>query len=195
MNQYIEKMLTRHAIRRFQQRQIDDELLEQILLSGLYAPTAGNNQKSRIVVCQNREINKKLGKLSRALMYGDSNQKLIDYVVSHDQPSILDDLSITDGFYGAPTVLTIFSPQTPYTHDDAAMIAAHIWLAAHFLDLGACYIGRAEQVFATPYGKELRQIWGIEENLIPVCHILLGYIDGDAPKSKARKGNRIVRIR
>lgn len=195
MNQYIENMLTRHAIRRFQKIQIGDDLLEQILLAGLYAPTAGNNQKSRIVVCQDRDINEKLGKLNCTLMYGSSKKKLIDYVVSHDQPSILDDLSITDGFYGAPTVLTIFAPQTPYTHDDAAMIAAHLWLAAHFLGLGACYVGRAEQVFATPYGKELRETWGIEDGLVPVCHVLLGYIDGDAPKSKPRKEHRIIRIK
>ena len=50
MNETIEKMITRHAIRRFQARQIDESVLEQILQAGLYAPSAGNNQLSRIVV-------------------------------------------------------------------------------------------------------------------------------------------------
>jgi nitroreductase len=48
MNEMIEKMITRHAIRRFQDRQLEEEILEQILLAGLYAPSAGNNQRSRI---------------------------------------------------------------------------------------------------------------------------------------------------
>lgn len=50
MNEMLQKMLTRHAIRRFQEKQVPEELLEQILQAGLYAPSAGNNQYSRIVV-------------------------------------------------------------------------------------------------------------------------------------------------
>jgi nitroreductase len=60
MNEIIEKMLTRHVIRRFQDKQLDEETLQQILTAGLYAPSAGNNQRSRIVVCQDREINERL---------------------------------------------------------------------------------------------------------------------------------------
>lgn len=47
----IQKIITRHAIRRFQEKQLDEETLNQILQAGLYAPSAGNNQYSRIVVC------------------------------------------------------------------------------------------------------------------------------------------------
>ena len=57
----------------------------------------------------------------------------VAHSISSDQPSIQDDFTILDGFYGAPTVLTIFTRPGQYAHDDAAMIAENIMLAAHFL--------------------------------------------------------------
>ena len=194
MNEMIEKMITRHAIRRFQDRQLEEETLEQILLAGLYAPSAGNNQRSRIVVCQDKEINEKLGKLSRFMQFNDSDPAQVAQSISTEQPSIKDDLTLMDGFYHAPTVLTIFTLNMRYSHDDAAMIAENIWLAAHFLGVGACYIGRTEEVFATEYGQMLRKQWGIPEELIAVGNVLLGYREGPAPHDKPRKEGRIVRI-
>ena len=43
MNETIEKMLTRHAIRRFQEKQVEKDAPEQILQAGLYAPSAGRD--------------------------------------------------------------------------------------------------------------------------------------------------------
>lgn len=194
MNEMIEKMLTRHAIRRFQDRQLEEDILEQILLTGLYAPSAGNNQRSRIVVCQDKEINEKLGRLSRYMQFKDGNPTQIAQSISTDQPSIKDDLTLMDGFYHAPTVLTIFALKMQYSHEDAAMIAENIQLASHFLGVGSCYVGRTEEVFATEYGQMLRGIWKIPEDLVAVGNILLGYREGPAPHEKPRKEGRILRV-
>lgn len=194
MNEMIEKMLTRHAIRRFEDRQVEEESLQEILQAGLYAPSAGNNQRSRIVVCQDREINRKLGELSRYMQFKGGDPAKLSHSISAEQPSIQDDHTLVDGFYHAPTVLTIFARGGQYAHDDAAMVAENIWLAAHFLGIGACYIGRSEEVFATEYGRELREKWGIEDDLVAVCNVLLGYREGPAPQDKPRKEGRIVRV-
>lgn len=194
MNEMIQKMLTRHAIRRYQDRQLEEETLKQILQAGLYAPSAGNNQLSRIVVCQDREINEQLGRISRYMQFKGGDPAKMSHSISAEQPSIQDDHTILDGFYHAPTVLTIFVRPGVYAHDDAAMIAENIWLAAHFLGVGACYIGRTEEVFATEYGRELRKKWGIPEELVPVCNVLLGYREGPEPHDKPRKEGRIVRV-
>ncbi len=194
MNELIEKMTTRHAIRRFQKKQVEEDVLQQILTAGLYAPSAGNNQYSRIVVCQDSEINEKLGRISRYMMFKDKDPKSVSHSVSADQPSIMDDFTIMNGFYDAPTVLTIFTRSSQYSHDDAAMIGENILLAAHFLGLGACYIGRTGEVFATEYGQQLRKEWGVPEDMVAVCNILIGYIDGPIPSSKPRKEGRIIRV-
>ena len=194
MQEIIEKMISRHAIRRFQERQLEEGVLEQILQAGLYAPSAGNNQRGTIVVCQKKSVNLELGKLSRYMQFKGGDPKKMSHSISAEQPSIQDDHTIMDGFYGAPTVLTIFTRGGIYYHDDAAMIAENIWLAAHFLGVGACYIGRAEEVFATEYGQTIRKEWGVAEDLIPVCHVLLGYREGPAPHAKPRKEGRILRV-
>ncbi len=194
MNEMIEKIISRHAIRKFQDRQIEEEVLEQILQAGLYAPSAGNNQRGTIVVCQNKEINLELGKLNHCVMFKGRSRKAVSNTVSADQPSILDDPAITDAFYGAPTVLTIFTRPGVYSHDDAAMIAENMWLAAHFLGVGACYIGRAEETFSSEYGQKIQKEWGVPEGLVPVCHVLLGYREGPEPHAKSRKDGRIIRV-
>ena len=194
MNELIEKMTTRRAIRRFQKRQVDEDLLQQILTAGLYAPSAGNNQYSRIVVCQDIEINERLGRISRYMQFKGKDPKTISHSISADQPSIQDDFTIMNGFYDAPTVLTIFTRDSQYSHDDAAMIGENILLAAHFLGLGACYVGRTGEVFATEYGQQLRRKWGIPEDMVAVCNIIIGYIDGPVPCSKPRKEGRIIRV-
>ena len=74
------------------------------------------------------------------------------------------------------------------------MIAENIWLAAHFLDVGACYVGRTEEVFATEYGQMLRKEWGIADDLVAVGNVLLGYREGPAPRDKPRKEGRILRV-
>ena len=194
MNEMIQKMLSRHAIRRFQKQQLPEDVLNEILLAGLYAPSAGNNQYSRIVVCQNQEINEKLGRLSREMQFKGRDPKLVAHAISADQPSIQDDFTILSGFYHAPTVLTIFTKNHKYAYEDAAMIGENILLAAHFLDVGACYIGRTDEVFATEYGQQLRREWNIPEDMIPVFNVLLGYREGPAPHDKPRKEGRIIRI-
>lgn len=67
-------------------------------------------------------------------------------------------------------------------------------LAAHFLDVGACYIGRANEVLATEYGLELRKRWGIPQEFIAVAHLFLRYREGPKPYAKPRKEGWIVRI-
>lgn len=194
MNEILQMMKTRHAIRRFQDKQLDDATLNAILEAGLYAPSAGNNQYSRIVVCQDSEVNEKLGCINRWMMFKGKEPASVAHAISADQPSIQDDFTIMSGYYGAPTVLTIFTRGGQYASADGAMIAANIWLAAHVLGVGACYIGRTEEVFATEYGMEMRKAWGVPDDMVPVCNVLLGYREGPAPHDKPRKEGRILRV-
>lgn len=194
MNATIELLLNRHAIRRYQDKQVEEDALQQVLQAGVYAASAGNNQRGQIVVCQDRAINEELGKLTRMVQFGGVEPTVPAHHVSDEQPSILDDPNIKSGFYGAPTVLHIFTRPGEYCHDDAAMIACNMWHAASALGLGACYIGRAEETFATERGRALRSAWGVEEDLVPVCHLLLGYREGPAPHEKPRRENRILRV-
>lgn len=137
---------------------------------------------------------KKLGRLSRYMQFKEKDPQTVAHSISADQPSIQDDFTILDGFYHAPTVLTLFTKNHKYAYEDAAMMGENIMLAAHFLGIGACYIGRTDEVFATEYGMEMRRKWGVPDDMVAVSNILLGYLDGPAPHDKPRKPGRIIRV-
>lgn len=193
-NQVLECILTRRAIRKYRPEQISEEQLEAILLAGAYAPSAGGRQSAVMVVCQNRDINEGLGAINRAMFY-QGRALTAALHVSAEQPSIADDLSIASAFYGAPTVITLFAPKGSLCGDaDCCVMAENMMLAAHSLGVGSCLVGRARDAFVSDLGQRLQRDWGISENYEATFHVALGYIDGELPKAKPRREDRIKRI-
>ena len=195
MNEVMQTILHRRAIRRFDTRQIEEDTLQQILEAGLYAPSAGGRQGTIFAVCQDREVNERLGKIKRA----NSNPKMATATawVSREQPSIADDPKLTNAFYDAPTVITLFGPKNfLFAVDDCAVAAENMMLAADSLGVGSCYIGQGWPAFADPYGQEILRRWGIRGDYYAVMQLLLGYPrEGDPhPAGKKRKTDRILRF-
>ena len=98
-------MKERRSIRKYQDKQVPRELVDKIVEAGLYAPNAGGGQRSMIITLHNADLAKKLGKLNFAAF---DRSKLLGGHVSDEQPSIIDDVNIKNGFYDAPTVCVIF---------------------------------------------------------------------------------------
>lgn len=195
MNATIQTILHRRAIRRFDTRQIDEELLQQILQAGLYAPSAGGKQGVIFAVCQDREVNERLGKIKRA----NSNPHMATPTnyVSREQPSIADDPKLINAFYDAPTVITMFAPKNfLFSVDDCAVAAENMMLAADSLGIGSCYIGQGWTAFADTYGQEILRKWEIRTDYYAVMQLLLGYprAEDKHPIAKARKNDRILRF-
>ena len=190
-----EAILHRRTIRRFEDRQIKEEALQQILEAGLYAPSAGGGQGVIFAVSQDREVNERLGKIKRA----NSNPHMAagTNFVSKEQPSIADDPNLKDAFYGAPTVITFFAPKKfLFSVDNCAVAAENMMLMADALDVGSCYIGEGWTAFADPYGQEILKKWEIRTDYYAVMQLLLGYPkEGDAhPAGKKRKEGRVLRF-
>ena len=195
MGELMDAILHRRSIRRFDTRQIGDGELEQILNAGLYAPSAGGGQRPIFVVCQDREINERLGKIKRA----NSHPRMATAAsyVSRQQPSIADDPNIKNAFYDAPTVITIFGPKNfLFTPEDCAVAAENMMLSADSLEVGSCYIGQGWPAFDDPYGQEILRQWNIPGGYYAVSQLLLGYPrPGDPhPEAKSRRAGRIIRV-
>ena len=188
-------ILHRRSIRRFDSRQIEEGTLQRILDAGLYAPSAGGRQGVIFVVSQDRKVNEKLGKIKRANSH--PRMATADNWVSREQPSIADDPKLTNAFYDAPTVITLFAPRNfLFSVDDCAVAAENMMLAADALGIGSCYIGQGWTAFADPYGQEILRKWGIRTDYYAVMQLLLGYPrEGDRhPEAKPRKEGRIIRV-
>ena len=117
--------------------------------------------------------------------------------VSREQPSIADDPKLTNTFYDAPTVITLFAPKNfLFSVDDCAVAAENMMLAADALGIGSCYIGQGWPTFADPYGQEILRQWNIPADHYAVMQLLLGYAkEGDKhPAPKPRKEGRVIRM-
>ena len=196
MNEVMNTILHHRSIRRFDSRQIEESVLQEILQAGLYAPSAGGRQDVIFAVCQDREINERLGRIKRA----NSHPRMATAAsyVSREQPSIADDPKLTNAFYDAPTVITFFAPkQFLFSVDDCAVAAENMMLAADALGIGSCYIGQGWPAFADPYGQEVLKNWRIPTDHYAVMQLVLGYPrEGDRhPTPKPRKKDRVLYIR
>ena len=195
MKDVMEAIMHRRAIRRFDERQLDEADLGTILQAGLYAPSAGGRQGPLFVVCQDAEVNARLGRIKRA--NSQPHMAAGTNFVSREQPSIADDPAIEDAFYGAPTVVTLFGPKNfLFAREDCAIAAQNMMLAADAVGAGACYTGEGWKAFDDPYGQELLRTWDIPTDRYAVLQLLLGYPrEGDAhPASKPRREGRVIRV-
>lgn len=195
VNELMTTILHRRAIRRFADRQIEEEALEQILQAGLYAPSAGGRQGPIMAVCQDKQVNERLGRIKR--VNARPRMATATSYVSREQPSIADDPNIKNAFYDAPTVITLFGPRNfLFAAEDCAVAAENMMLAAESLGVGSCYIGQGWTAFADPYGQEILKQWGIRTDYYAVMQLLLGYPrEGDAhPTPKPRKQGRVLRF-
>ena len=183
-----EAVRRRRSIRKFQDRQIPREALEQILEAGLWAPSAGGGQRTILCGIQNRRLVKELGRLNLARF---DRSRLAGGFVSAEQPSAIDAPSIRDGFYGAPCVCIVFAPKNfLYSIPDAFCAVENMVLQASALGISSCIVARAEETFDSEEGKTLMCAWGVPEGYIARCFVTLGYCRGEYPPPKPRRAGR-----
>lgn len=179
----------RHSVRKYTDKQISREDLELILEAGNYAPNAGGGQRSMIVAVHNAELTAKIGRMNLAKF---DRSRLIGSYVSKEQPSVIDDPTMKNGFYGAPTVAAIFCQNGfAFRVADAFCMAENMLLQSTELGISSCIISRGEETFLSDEGQALLKEWGVPENYSAVCFVILGYIDGEQPHTKPRKSDRI----
>ena len=182
-------IMARHSVRKYTDKQISRSDLELILEAGNYAPNAGGGQRSMIVAVRNAELTEKIGRMNLAKF---DRSRLIGSYVSKEQPSVIDDPTMKNGFYGAPTVATIFCQNGfAFRAADAFCIAENMLLQATELGISSCIISRGEETFLSDEGQALLKEWGVPGNYSAVCFVILGYIDGEQPHTKPRKPDRI----
>lgn len=179
----------RHSIRKYTDRQIERADLEKILEAGNFAPNAGGGQRSMLVAVHNKELTTHIGKLNMA---GFDRSHLAGSYVSKEQPSTIDDPTIKNGFYDAPTVVCVFSQDNfLFKTADAFCMIENMVLQATELGVASCVISRGYETFASEEGRRLMQAWEVPEGYACQGFVILGYIDGAQPHTKPRKPGRV----
>lgn len=174
MNETIKTMLTRRSCKSFKPEPLPEDIINQIIEAGLYAPSGMNRQGSIIIAVTDKAVRDKLSKL---------NSK---YDFAHRE----------DPFYNAPVVLAVLDPKNASTAVyDGSLVMENLMLAAHSLGIGSCWIHRAKEVFEDPEGREILEKAGIDpDEYVGVGNCVIGWQEKDIDPVKPRKENRVYRI-
>jgi len=176
----IDVLKNRRSIRKYKSEQISPAELDLVLEIGTYAPTAKGLQCPVIVAVQDKETIAKLSKM---------NAKIIAEITGQEADKI------NDPYFGAPTIVLVFAPSSMNTRiEDGSAVMTQLCLAAYAVGLGSCWINRERQMFELPEGKELMQKWGLDEELVGIGGLSLGYADCEHPEPKARKDDYIHKV-
>ena len=172
MNEVVKSLMERRSVRQYTDRQVEPEVLDQILQAGTYAATGMGKQSPRIVAVQDPETVRLLSKMNAAVMGADK-----------------------DPFYGAPTVVIVLADKTVGTYlYDGSLVMGNLMNAAHALGVSSCWIHRAKEEFESEEGKALLKKWGIEGDYEGIGHCILGYAAAPAAAPAPRKDYYVVKV-
>jgi len=170
-NEVIKNLVERRSVRSYKDTPIPEEVLDEILTAGTYAPTGRNRQAPIIIAVTDRALRDRLSRINASIMGADS-----------------------DPFYGAPTVLVVLADKTVPTYlYDGSLVMGNLMNAAHALGVGSCWIHRARETFETEEGKEILRELGIEGELEGIGNCILGYPEGDIPPTRPRKEGYVIK--
>ena len=172
MSEALEVMRQRRSVRSYKADPIPRELLEKVLEAGTYAPTGMGRQSPIILAVTNKALRDRIAKLNAAVMGRDN-----------------------DPFYGAPAVLVVLADKSVPTYlYDGSLVMGNLLNAAHDVGLGACWIHRAKEVFASEEGKAILRELGVEGDYEGIGNCIIGYAAAPLPEAKPRKEGYIVRV-
>lgn len=139
----------RRSIRKYIEKAISDELIEQVLRAGMAAPSAGNQQPWHFVVINDREI---LHEIPRFHPYSNMLKEASHAIV------VCGDVS-RQRYKG-------------YWVQDCSAATQNMLLMSTELGLGSVWLGVYPDEDRV---KELKELLNMPENIIPLCIISIGY--------------------
>ena len=172
MNETLKTLEERRSCRCYNPDPVPEDILEQILEAGTYAPTGMNWQSPIMIAVTDRKTRDQLSKMN-ASVFGANN----------------------DPFYGAPVVIVVLADRTRPTYlYDGSLVLGNLMNAAHALGVASCWIHRAKEEFESEEGKAILKQLGIEGDYEGIGHCILGYAAQESNTPAPRKENYIYRI-
>lgn len=186
MNETLNNIFNRRSNRTFLTEQITEEQLVTIIDSGLYAPSAHNQQPWHFTVVQDQQLLSQLNTDTKAVA------KYFDDKVFH-QIAVNDEFHI---FYHAPTVIIVSGEEKALMpRFDCAAATQNMLIAAESINIGSCWVGLVDFLFQTDKENKYAQKLGIPEGYKPYYAVVLGNKKMKNGKAPARRKNTVNYIR
>lgn len=142
----------RYSVRKFQNKHLEQEVIDKILKAGHVAPTGCNYQPQRILVINTNEAIEKLQNCTKC-HFGAPTAMLVCYNKDETWKRPY------DGALSAPV--------------DACIVTTHMMLMAHSLGIGSTWVMHFD-----PF--KMREAFNIPENIEPMALLVMGYPADDA---------------
>lgn len=169
---------TRRSVRKFKPEAPPRELVDQVAMAGLLAPTGRKQQSSVIVRIDDPELKAEITA---------KNAEVRGKPPSPDRGY--------DPFYAAPVMLLVIADKAcPTAVYDGSLALGNMMLKAHELGLASCWIHRAKEEMESPLGRKILDKLGLHGDWEGVGHLALGYADGPYPPSYELKPGRYLSI-
>ena len=152
MTSVLDYIFQRRSIRRYHEKPVEDEKLDQLLQAAMAAPSASNTRPWEFVVITNDEA---IDRFREGLQYGKFYAPAAIVVCANPD---LDTVKKPDSF--------------DFWTQDCSAATENILLAAAGLGLGTCWLGifpREQNI------KLVREVAGLPETIIPLNVIYVGY--------------------
>ena len=174
MNTTINDIITRRSVKKYLDKPVATELIEEIVKAGTYAPTGRNMQSPIILAVTSKELRDRLSAINAEILGAKS-----------------------DPFYGAPVVLVVLAKKDVRTRVyDGSAVMENLMLAAHSLGLGSCWIHRAKETFEHEEFKQLLRELGVTDEYEGIGNCIVGYAAPDALKpQQPRKENYVIWVK
>ena len=176
----LEVLKGRSSTRRFQNRELTQDTIQELIDIAIWAPTASNAQPWGFVVIQDQKEMKVMSDQAKTLLleHMKVNPRMEMYRPSLENPNF-------NIFYNAPSLILIYGKKEhPYTPQDCSMAAQNLMLAAWEKGIGSCWIGFAQGLCDSSDFKKQHQI---PEEYILVAPLILGYREQESPKPVPRR--------
>ncbi len=153
----IDNILSRKSVRKYSDKKIEQEKIDEILKCAMAAPSAMNKQPWEILVVTDKEKLEKIAESCPNAAYSKNSQ--VTMIVCGDK-------NVSDKFW----------------EQDCCAVTENILLAAEALGLGAvwCAVYPLDEKVAA-----VKELFGLPENIVPLNVIPMGYpLTNEEPKQK-----------
>lgn len=161
----IKAIFTRRSIRKYTDKKVSKKIIDLMLKSAMYAPSARNYQPWHFIVVKDKSILKSITKV-------------------HPHAQMLNDAAVAILVCGDKSI----EPSEEYLNQNCAAATQNILLAAHAKKLGAVWLGvypREERM------KGIIELFNLPENILPVSLISIGYPAEEKEMPDRYKADRI----
>ncbi len=173
MNETIKTLNKRQSCRAYLSKEVPEDLINEIVETGLEAPNGKGLQGTACIVVTNKEIRDQLEK-ENALVLGRED---------------------LHPFYNAPVVVLVIAKGNTGIYDGSCTMD-NMLNAAYSLGIGSCWIHRAKEVCQSEFGRKLLIDNGFDpDEWVGIGNLILGYPEKEYSPKAARKEKRVVFIK